>query len=365
MKRGWICRFCRCIQLFCYMEGKVENMGIIMLTAFNAIGPVIALTALGYILKQKGFLNESFAKTANRLVFYVALPAMLFLNIYSIETLSGINWSITIYGVAAALVIFLVGMLVAMAVTRDPLRRGVVLQCSFRSNFAIIGLPMATALGGAGAVAAASVISSASIPVYNVLAVIALTMFLEGEKGTGRVKTVLANVLRNPLIWGVVTGLIALGIRELQILAFGSVVFSVARDLKLVYSVLTHLKGMTTPLALIVLGAQFKFSAVRGLGREIVAGTLCRTVISPLIGIGGAIVLSNHTNLIACTTMEYPALVALFGSPVAVSSAVMADSMGNDRQLAAQLVVWTSLVSMFTVFAMSCILMYYGYLPIL
>lgn len=336
----------------------------IMFTAVNAIAPVIALILLGYCLKRVGFLSASFAKTANQLVFYVAIPAMLFINIYDIEGLAGINWNIAVYSVSAALIIFLLGLVTSMLVTGDPLRRGVVLQCTFRSNFAIIGLPMANALGGASAVAVAAIISAISIPVFNVLAVISLTMFLEKGAGSGKVKTVLRNVMKNPLILGVFAGLAALVLRELQLHMFGRVVFSLKRDLKLAYTTINYLKSMTTPLALLVLGVQFEFSAMKGMGKEIVAGTVWRTVLAPLIGIGGAILVSSHTEFLSCGPSEYPALIALFGSPVAVSSAVMADSMGNDKQLAAQLVVWTSLVSIVTVFLMACLLMYYGYLPV-
>lgn len=337
----------------------------IILTAVNAIAPVIALITLGYVLKRRGFLNESFAAIANKLAFHVSIPAMLFLNIYDIESLSGINWGIAIYCVAAAMVIFVLGMLTSVAVTKLPQRRGVILQCTFRSNFAIIGIPMANALGGAGAVAAAAIISAISIPVFNMLAVVSLTMFMGKGDASGKVKTVLKNIAKNPLIWGVCLGIAALALRELQRMLFSEVVFSLERDLKLVYTTLSHLKAMTTPLALIALGAQFEFSAIKGMGKEIVAGTLWRTVLAPVIGIGGAILLSRYTDLLNCGFHEYPALIALFGSPVAVSSAVMADSMGNDGQLAAQLVVWTSLVSIATIFGMSCFLMYYGFLPIL
>lgn len=61
---------------------------------------------------------------------------------------------------------------------------------------------------------------------------------------------------------------------------------------------------------------------------------------------------------------EFPALVAMFGSPVAVSSAIMAGSMGNDEQLAAQLVVWTSLLSIVTIFVTVCLLMWMGLISV-
>jgi predicted permease len=72
----------------------------------------------------------------------------------------------------------------------------------------------------------------------------------------------------------------------------------------------------------------------------------------------------THAGLLHCTQIHYPALVALFGSPVAVSSAIMASSMKNDGQLAAQLVVWTSIFSIFTIFAEVCILMMMGLLAV-
>ena len=98
--------------------------------------------------------------------------------------------------------------------------------------------------------------------------------------------------------------------------------------------------------------------------KEIIVGTVWRIMIAPLIGIGGAVVLSSCTNWLSCGVNEYPALIALFGSPVAVSSAVMAGAMGNDEQLATQLVVWTCLCSIVTIFLEVCILMAAGLLAV-
>ena len=86
-------------------------------------------------------------------------------------------------------------------------------------------------------------------------------------------------------------------------------------------------------------------------------------VLSPVIGVGGAILLTN-LGLLHCTQAHYPALVALFGSPVAVSSAIMAKGMGNDEQLATQLVVWTTIASGVTVFLSVCALMAMGYIAV-
>ena len=122
------------------------------------------------------------------------------------------------------------------------------------------------------------------------------------------------------------------------------------------YKVIDNLKTIASPFALLVLGGQFEFSAVRGLFKEIAIGTIWRTLIAPLIGIGGAILLAENTELLSCGVQEYPALVALFGAPVAVSSAVMAGEMKNDEQLATQLVVWSSVCSIGTIFLIVCVL---------
>ena len=340
-------------------------MGIILFTAVNAVVPVVLLILLGYILKQKNFITKDFVKIGNKLVFNVCLPCMLFINVYNIESFASINWDIVIYGVVMLFVIFILGLGTAIATTKLPERRGVILQCTFRSNIAIIGLSLASTLGGDEAVAVAAIISSFTVPVNNILAVLSLSMFVsDGKSNKNSFKSVLINIVKNPLIIGCVLGLVFLGIREVQIALFGEVLFRFSHQTKFLYTAVNNLKSIATPLALVVLGGQFEFSAVKGLLKEIVAGTLWRIILAPLLGIGLAIILSNHTNLLSCGVNEYPALVALFGSPVAVSSAVMASSMGADDQLATQLVVWTSIFSIVTIFAQVCILMSMGLLAV-
>ena len=337
-------------------------MGIILITSVNAIAPIVLLILLGYILKEKGFITKDFVKIGNKLVFNVLLPCMLFINVYSIDKFSSINWDIVIYCAVIMVAIFVLGLGIAAFVTKAPERRGVILQCTFRSNIAIIGLSLAGALGGDEAVAVAAIISTFMIPINNILAVLSLSIYTENGSSNGaRIKSMVLNIVKNPLIIGVAVGLAALGLRELQNAVFGEVVFAFNKQTKFLYTAVNNLKAITTPFSLLVLGAQFEFSAVRGLLKEIVTGTVCRVVAAPLLGIGLAIALSQ-IGILSCGVNEFPALIALFGSPVAVSSAVMAASMGADEQLATQLVVWTSIFSIFTIFAQVCILMSMGLL---
>lgn len=338
------------------------QLSTILMTAVNAIAPIVLTIALGYFLRQKGLLGEAFLKNGNKLVFKLCLPCMLFVNVYSVPSLSDIHWDIVLYGSAALCVIFLLGIAVALLTTNDLRRRGVVVQCAFRSNFAIIGLPLAAALGGAEAEAVAAVMSSVTVPLINILAVIALSMFVQ-DGGKVSARHILLDIVKNPLIQGVALGMLCLVLRWAQAELFGEVVFALNRQTKFLYTVLTWLKNITTPLALLVLGGQFVFSAVKELKKEIIISTLCRLIIAPVIGIGGAWLMADF-GLIICGPAQYPALVALFASPVAVSSAIMASEMKNDEQLATQLVVWTSLFSALTIFVLVCILMALGLITV-
>ena len=341
------------------------GLGHIFFTAANAVLPILLLILLGFGLKKAGWLSGNFTKTGNKLVFKVFLPSMLFINVYDIDGISSIKWDVVLLVVAVICLLFGLAVVIALATTPVPERRGVIAQCVYRSNYAIIGMPLAAALGGEEAMAITAVISAFSIPVYNFFAVIALTMFLKDEGGKKRdFKSVLNGIVTNPLILAVAAGFVVLGIRQLQAELFGEVLFSVERDLPFLYKAVSNLKSIASPLALIVMGAQFEFSAVKGLFKEIAVGTFSRVVLAPVVGIGIAVLLSRYTNLISCGVNEYPALVALYGSPVAVSSAVMAGQMGNDEQLATQLVVWTSIFSIFTIFLTVCIMMPAGLLAV-
>ena len=334
-------------------------------TAFNAVAPIILMVLLGYVLRKKLFLSDDFLSIGNKLVFRLLLPAMLFINVYNIPSFSSIRWDIVLYCVGVTSLLFGLGLFAAVVGTPVPQRRGVIAQCCFRSNFALIGVPLAAAVGNEETVALVSVLSAFTIPLFNTLAVVALTMFLpHGEKKSSGIGRILRSSVRNPLIIGVMLGLFVLLLRELQRTFCGEVVFSLSGDLPFLHSFLTSLKGAATPLGLLVMGGQFDFSATKALKKEILIGSLSRLLFAPLIGVGLGILLSTFTDLLHLGPTDYPALVALCGTPTAVSSAIMAGEMGNDQQLAVQLVLWTSVGSVFTVFAMICALMAMGLMTV-
>ncbi|MBQ9760866.1 MAG: AEC family transporter [Clostridia bacterium] len=313
--------------------------------AVNAVAPIVLIVAIGYVLKKIKMMTVDFAKSANKLVFHLFLPVMLFLNVYKIEDLGGIDLGYVLYTVIALLVIFGASIPAVMCVAKKKERRGALLQAAFRSNYALIGIPLAQSLFGEEGATVATLLSAIVIPALNILAVVSLTVF-RGDGGKPSVGKILLGIVKNPLIESVVAGLLVLGVRA--ILVRTGVEFRLS-DLAPVYKTLQNLSNLATPLALLCLGAQFEFSAVKELRREILFGTLMRTVIVPVLGVGTAFVLFRNS----FTGAHFAAFVAVFATPVSVSSVPMAQEMGGDSTLAGQLVVWTTLVSAFSVFLIS------------
>ena len=324
-----------------------------LLFALNAILPIVILIFLGYFLKRCGFLEEGWFKKGNKLLFRVILPCLLFVNVYNIDSFSAINWSVVIYAEAVAVILAVVGFLLAKYVISDPKQKGVIMQCVFRSNFAIIGLPLAESLGGAEGVGIAAVLSAFAIPSFNIMAVIALTIFQSSEDGQKvDLKSIGIKITKNPLIWGVLCGLAILGIRScIPTGADGLPVFTIKNNLPFLFTAVNNIAKTCSPLSLIILGGLFDFSAIKGMAKQIVIGTVSRIVAAPLFALGAAVLLSKYTSVLNFDASVFPALIALFASPVAVSSATMAQEMdGNDGTLAGQLVVWTSVFSILTLF---------------
>jgi hypothetical protein len=321
--------------------------------ALNAVLPILLLIGLGYMLKRLKFVNENFLKIGNKFVFRIALPTLLFVTIYSIDSFESINWSVIVYAVIATLILFVIGLILAIVFIKDKKQKGPILQVVFRANYAIIGIPLADALGGDEALAVVALVSAVVVPLINILAVVALTLFVRSdEEDIHPFKDTLFKIAKNPLIIAIFLGLLAILIRSWIPVdsVTGEHVFTIENNMKFLFTPLTWVRNMASPLALIVLGGTFEFLIIKDMLREISIGTFARVVISPLVTLPLAIFLSNKTDFFNFTSAEYPALIALLASPTAISGAIMAKEMNNDEKLAVQLVVWTTTLSIISIF---------------
>lgn len=320
----------------------------IFIFAVNSVLPVILLVALGYILKKTNFFTAEFLRVANKTVFRVLLPVLLFVNLAELDSFSQLKWDAVLYALAAIAILFCIGLFLAH-ITSDRCQKGVMLQGVVRSNFALVGVPLTQLMAGDKGVQSAALLSAFTIPVFNVLSVIALSVYIQGESGgKGRMAKTLRGILRNPLIIGVLAGILCVLLKPLAgHLPSGVTAFM--GKFTFVGTVLEYLAKASTPVALLVLGGQFEKSSIKGLKKQIMLGVTGRLILAPLIGLGGAVLLQKM-GFLYFDNGTYAALIALFATPAAVASAIMAEEMGNDGQLAGQLVVWTTLLSAGVIF---------------
>jgi hypothetical protein len=308
-----------------------------LLFTLNAILPILLPIMLGYLLKRLHFFKEGFLEQANKLVFKIFIPILLFSNLY-LADISSIKWNFVLFAGGSIIILFFVGLLISLFFP-DKKQKGVIAQAAFRSNYAIIGIPLATMLGGAEAGTMASVVAAISVPLFNILGVISLSIFTaeDGKK-----------VSLKSIIIGVFAGLVCCLINTLigmdNVKNFISGENASLRGMKFIYDTINSLSKVATPLALIVLGGRFEFRAVKKLIKQLSVAVTFRLFITPAIFLVIAYFL--HFN----SATEFAILIALFATPTAVSSAPMAGQMGQDEELAGQIVVWTSALSSFSLF---------------
>ena len=213
----------------------------------NAVLPIFLLMAVGYAARCFHLLDRADVAKINKIIFRAFMPAMVFYNIYSSDLSSAVRGSLLGYAVLGVLAEFLLSLGYALLFVKERSRRGVVIQGLFRSNFVIIGLPIAESLVG-GDLGPVAILLAAVVPVFNILSVISLAIF-NGQKPDW--KRVAADILENPLIIGSAVGIAALlaGIRLPAPLE----------------TVVSQMSAASSPMLLFLLGAFFRFGGMGGL----------------------------------------------------------------------------------------------------
>ena len=297
-----------------------------LVIAFNAVLPVMLCIMLGYFLARIGMIREELRKGLNALCFKVFLPLYLFRSVYETNVSDAFNPGLMIFCCLGMIAWFAALMFLIPRLEKADPRRGVLIQGMFRSNFALFGLPMAETLCGAENMGPTNLLIGVCVPLVNVLAVIALETFRGGKPN---VKKMLLGIAKNPLIIASLLGLF-----------FNLLGVPLYVDLK---KTITSLGNVATPLSMVALGASFSFASAKLYRRQLLLGVSGKLVICPLIMVTLGALLGFRAETLV------PILI-YFGAPTAVSSFPMAQQMDGDGELAASLVVFTSALSIVTIF---------------
>ena len=300
------------------MENFILSLEIVL--------PLFIVMTVGYVCKKLNLVTETLAKQMNALVFRVFLPVLLCKNIYSSSLESLMNPGVFIFAAIGILIMFAVLMIVVPRLESDKRKCGAMIQAMFRSNYAYFGIPLVQSIFPNSDTSVASLLVVIVVPLFNVLAVVVLEMFRGGKADP---KQIIKKILTNPLIIGSVAGLIILvtGLRIPSILQ----------------KPIDDLSKVATPLALFLLGASIDFSKTGAHVKQLSLCVLGKLVVFPLAAVTiGA--------LVGMRGVELASLLIIFGAPTAVNSAVMAQQMGSDGDLATEAVVFTTAFSALTVF---------------
>lgn len=287
--------------------------------------PLLLLLLCGYLLRRLHLINDTLSSGMNQLVFKVFLPLLIFNNIRTLDVQNPPDVRLSLFMAAAILAVFALAYLLVPRFFHDPRKSGVMVQGILRTNFAILGTSLMMSMFGQSGMAAFSLAMPVVIPLFNVLAVIALS----ATGGKTSLKQLLLKIVTNPLIISVVLGGLFL-------------VLHIPLP-KAVDNVVGQLANLSSPVSLLVLGASLRWQGVKSNGRELFVTLLFKQLIVPFIMLSIAVLLGFRQ-------IELGVLIILFGAPVAVSSYPMAVAMGGDQDLAAGILVLSTVCSMGTLF---------------
>lgn len=297
-----------------------------LIFSLNATVPVFLLMILGLFLRKTGWIDDDFADKMNRFVFRVPLPLVLFRDLASVDFAEAWNTKFVVF--CFAVTILSIGAAAGLScIWKEKAIRGEFIQASYRSSAALLGIAFIQNIYGTAGMAPLMIIGS--VPLYNITAVLVLSLPEGGAKSRGGklLKKTLKGIVTNPIILGIAAGLIWSALKLPLPYMMDKAIGNVA--------------GTATPLGLMAMGASFDFKkASAKLGPSVTAAFIKLVGFCALF-LPAAVYMGFRRE-------ELVAILVMLGSATTVTSFVMARNMGHDGVLSSGVVMLTTLFSAFT-----------------
>lgn len=293
---------------------------------WGTIVPIFVIVLLGWWVHRRGFLPAEFMGPANRLVFYVAIPAMIFHAIAKSTLREWFNPMVILITLAAAFLTYAAAWLACRLTRMQRSMRGTFIQISGHGNLGYFGLAVAYYHLGSTGLVHASVIAGFLIILQNVLSILALQSFA-GQGGAPDARMLGGKVLGNPIIMAVLAGMV-----------FS--VFALPMPLILERS-LTILSGLALPTALLIIGASLSFQRIKAQGLVVAAAATFKLLVLP--GTGWLLF-----RILGVQQNEFLPALILMAAPTATVTFVMAREMQGDGDLAAAAISASTLAAALT-----------------
>lgn len=310
-----------------------------LLFSLRIVFPLLVIMAVGFMARQLKWLDDASTRKMNACVFRIFLPILLFFNVMDTDAGTVVDGFTLLYALITTMLCFGIMFVLTPRLVKERRDRGVMIQGVSRTNYAIFGIPLVLMMYPGEDTAIAALMVAVVVPVYNVMGTIALMVYSDAHHSSPR--EIFRGILFNPLIIGT---------------ALGFVMWRLNLSLPdLIASPLRQMSRIATPLALFLLGASIDFAKAKANRTLLFWSVLGRLVLVPLVFLTLAIALGIRDVSLA-------ALIAVYASPVAVSSFPMVQQMGGNDDLAGGQVAFTTMLSGFTVFLWIYVLKALGYL---
>ena len=295
----------------------------------NIIAPVFLIIALGFALKKIGIINENFVAITSKFVFNVSLPAFIFMKISALDLSAALDMGQIIFIYSGTLIVYAIIWIISSFFIKDGRDLSVFVQGAYRSNYAIVGLAIIANLFGDKGLGKASLILAFLLPVYNVLAVVILTVPMRKIRKLNLRSTVY-EVMLNPLIIAVIISL-PFSYFELELPP-------------MLFTTGNFLSDVALPLALIGIGGSLNIENIKRASTLAFSSSVLKLIVVP-------IVLTFFAFLFGYRAMDLGIMFILFACPTAIVSFIMAEAMGCNSKLAGNIVVISTIGSLITISA--------------
>lgn len=311
-----------------------------LIFSLNATIPVFLMMVLGYVLHIIGWIDDDFASKLNKFVFLVPLPALLFNDLATVNFSEMWDTKFVLFCFVATVIS--IGIAVGVSgLWKDKSIKGEFIQVSYRSSAALLGIAFIQNIYGTAGMAPLMIIGS--VPLYNVMAVLVLSLFKPGQRGfsmemlgrTGK------GIATNPIMLGIAAGLLWSALRLPMPQILGKLVSSVG--------------GVATPMGLMAMGAAFNFEKALGRVRPAVTAAFIKLIGFCAIFLPAAVWIGFRQEKLV-------AILVMLGSATTVSSFVMAKNMGHEGVLSSGVIMLTTLFSAFTLTGWLYLLRSMGYI---
>lgn len=299
--------------------------------AVKVVLPMAMMVGIGVLFRIYKLADGPTMKKVDSMIFKVFMPMVSFYNIYKTDFTTFTNIRYIIYGVTVLMLLFFGAMFLVPKFVRPGPTAASYGQAIFRSNYLIFGAAVAESIYGAGNFGLITLLGSVAVPLFNAQAAVLLETARHGSAST---KKLLLAIAKNPTVIATVAGLA---------INFTGLVLP-----ELVLEVVQDLAGLTTPLSFLSIGVTLSLGLVAKKAYLISAVSL-RLVIIPAIFVPIAALLGFRGQ-------ELCALMILFAAPTAVSSYPMAVAMDADGDFAAQMVAYTTVFCLPTIFLWTLVL---------